>query len=87
MYRYISCLNIAGTDTKSLKELKENDSKKKLGESFSSSMDEGKGYSILSLSDGERNEFAGHEQFSSEDFRCCTPIAVVDDEFYEVSQI
>jgi hypothetical protein len=74
-------------DAKSCEELKGNFKKKKLAKSFSSSVDEGTGYSILSSSDGERNELVGPEQFLSEDFRSCTPIAVADDEFYEVSHI
>ena len=79
--------------------MKEKYSERKLGKSFSSSVDEGTGYSILSSSDGERNdciladnasalnrEVVSPEQFSSEDIRSCTPIVGENDEFYEVSK-
>ena len=91
-------MKISGTEVHS-EEFKRNYRDRKLGKSFSSSADEGTGYSILSSSDGERNEYMFTDnavngsalnselvsQFSSEDFRSCTPIAVGNDEFYEVS--
>ena len=98
--RYINCLNISGTQAESPDESKRNYKDRKLGKSFSSSVDEGTGYSILSSSDGERNDlifvdssntsavnsdFHNQEQFSGEDFRSRTPVPVGSDEFYEVS--
>ena len=93
-------MNINGTQAESSDESKRNYRDRRLGKSFSSSVDEGTGYSILSSSDGDRNdlifadgsntsalnnEFHDQEQFSSEDIRCRTPVPVGNDEFYEVS--
>ncbi|XP_028416782.1 rootletin-like [Dendronephthya gigantea] len=94
--RYVSCLDISELEEKSSEELKENYRSSKLGKSLSSSVDEGTGYSIMSSSDGERNdstltdnepalnnERVGQGKFSSDNFISGSLIGTKNDDLYE----
>lgn len=100
--RYISCLNIDAIADDENPQNVEGTFREtgQYGKSFSSSIDEGRGYSVFSSSDGERNdytitdnagngsalsnEFVSPEQFSSDDFRNDIPIDGGNNEFDEV---